>query len=228
MLKSTKYIAAAFVLLGFVACSKESDENYEKIEPIKVELPIGLYNLDKSHASLIFKVNHLGLSKYTASFKNFNAELELDPENPEKSKVNASIDPTSIETNYPEPEKLDFNLELQNDKWLDAVKFPKITFKSTAIKLTSATTADIKGDLSMHGFTQEIILHTTFNGGYAANAMDPSGSRVGFSAHGSLKRSDFGILFGIPEEGSNMGVSDEVEFIIEAEFTKQRKDNNVE
>lgn len=179
----------------------------------------GVYQLDKTHASLIFKVNHLGLSQYTARFTRFDSTLELDVKNPQKSRVTAEIDPASLETDYPNKD-LDFNAMLQGDKWLDAVKFPKITFRSTKVEITGENTARITGKLGLHGITKTVILDAKFNGGYGKMAMDPSGSRIGFSAHGVLKRADFDIAFGIPAAGSNIGVSDEVEFNIEAEYTK--------
>ena len=74
--------------------------------------------------------------------------------------------------------------------------------------------------ICLHGITAPITLETTFNGGYASFALDPSGSCIGFSARGSLMRSAFGIAFGIPAPGSTMGVGDAVEIIIEAEFTR--------
>ena len=66
-----------------------------------------------------------------------------------------------------------------------------------------------------------MTLEATFNGGYKPNAMDPMGARVGFSARGTLKRSDFGISYGIPAPGTTMGVGDEIEVTIESEFTKK-------
>jgi polyisoprenoid-binding protein YceI len=70
----------------------------------------------------------------------------------------------------------------------------------------------------LHGITLPVNWDATFNGGYAANPYDPKGARIGFSAHGVLKRSAFGMGFGIPAPGTTMGVSDDVDFTIEAEF----------
>lgn len=223
MTKSIRYILTSLFIFNLLSCSPKEEVKVEVL-PLKTELPSGIYKLDKSHGSLIFKVNHLGLSNYSMQFKRFDAELKFDNINPTLSNIAATIDPTSIETNYPDISKVDFNAELQNEKWLDVIKFPKITFTSNKIELTSETTARITGDLDLHGIVFPVVLDATFNGGYNSNPMDPSGSRIGFSAHGSLKRSDFGISFGIPENGSKMGVGDDVEFIIEAEFTKPLQD----
>jgi polyisoprenoid-binding protein YceI len=184
------------------------------------ELSAGTYKLDRSHASLIFRVNHMGLSRYNVRFKRFDAQLQLDPKNPAEASVTASVDPTSIETDYPDPKKINFNAVLQGSDWLNAKEFNNITFRSNKVELTGANTARIHGQLTMHGITLPLTLYTMFNGGYASNPMDPEGSRIGFSARGFLNRSDFGISYGIPVEGSNMGVGDVVEFAIEAEFVK--------
>src|SRR5690606_20201719 len=61
-------------------------------------VPAGAYTLDKAHASLIFKVNHLGFSNYTARFKRFDAKLQFDPANLPASKLTATVDVKSLET----------------------------------------------------------------------------------------------------------------------------------
>lgn len=182
-------------------------------------IPAGSYKIDRAHSSLIFRLNHMGFSNFTSRFKHIEADLQFDPARPEASQLTATVDANSLETDYPDPKKIDFNAMLKGDQWLDTKKFPQIVFKSTKITLTGKDTADIMGTLTMHGVTRPQLLQAKFNGGYAGIAgMDPN-ARIGFSAYGNLKRSDFGISFGIPAPGSNMGVSDNVEIIIESEFT---------
>jgi polyisoprenoid-binding protein YceI len=180
-------------------------------------VPAGAYTLDKAHASLIFRVNHIGFSNYTRRFKRFDAKLQFDPANMARSSVTVSVDATSLETDYPTPEKLDFNAELQNEQWLDTAKFPQMTFRSSKVEVTAPSTLKISGDLTLRGVTRPMVLDATYNGGYEGQPMDPH-ARIGFSAHGTLKRSDFGMTIGIPAPGTTMGVGDEVEVIIEAEF----------
>lgn len=179
------------------------------------EIPAGAYTLDTSHASLIFRVDHLGFSKYTSKFGTFDATLQFDPAKPEASKVSAKIDPNSLTLDNP-PEG--FTEKLRGKDWLNTKEFPKITFASTKVSVTGKNTADITGDLTLHGVTKPITLHTTFNGGYAGHPMDPR-ARIGFSANGTFKRSDFGITYGIPAPGTKMGVGDEVEVMLEVEFS---------
>jgi len=181
-------------------------------------VPAGAYTLDRAHASLIFRVNHLGFSNYTARFKRFDANLQFDPANLAASKVVASVDVDSLETDFPDPAKLDFNAVLKDSGWLDVARFPRMEFESRQIDVTGVNTLRIHGDLTLHGVTRPILLEATFNGGYAGHPMDPN-ARIGFSAQGTLKRSEFGIAYGIPAPGTTMGVSDEVNVVIEAEFT---------
>jgi polyisoprenoid-binding protein YceI len=178
-------------------------------------IPAGDYTLDPLHSTLIFSASHLGFSNYTAQFNKFSADLKLDPANPGAAVLNATVDPTSLQVPAPPSGFLD---ELKGDKWIDAAAFPQITFKSTSVAVTGKNAADVTGDLTLHGITKPITLQITYNGGYAGHVLEPS-ARIGFSAHGVFKRSDFGIDYGIPAPGTTMGVSDEVSVHIEAEFT---------
>jgi polyisoprenoid-binding protein YceI len=182
------------------------------------DIPAGVYKLDKAHASLIFRVNHMGFSNYTARFTRFDATLQLDPAKPTAAKLDATVDATSLETDFPTPEVLDFNAQLRGKDWLDAGTFPQMTYRSTKIEQTGKNTAKITGDLTLRGATRPVVLNAVFNGGYPGMEQDPN-ARIGFSVTGTLNRSDFGISYGIPPPGSRMGVSDAVEIIIEAEFT---------
>ena len=83
--------------------------------------------------------------------------------------------------------------------------------------VTGKNAADVTGDLTLHGITRPVTLKMTYNGGYAGHVYEPN-ARIGFSAQGVFKRSDFGIDYGVPEPGSSMGVSDEISVRIEAEF----------
>ncbi len=209
-------LAAACAPATTTAPPAESTAAAPAPAPIDVSaLPSGEYKLDKAHAALTFRVNHLGFSHYTAQFTRFDATLQLDPAHPEAATLTATIDPRSL--SLPNP-PTGFQAELLSANWLNAAQFPQMTFRSTAIEKTGPNTARVTGDFTLHGQTKPVTLDVTFNGGWPGMAMDPH-ARIGFSAHGTLNRSDYGIAFGIPPEGTNMGVSDAVEITIEAEFT---------
>ncbi|HEY9235418.1 MULTISPECIES: YceI family protein [Phenylobacterium] len=223
-------LAGALAALTLAACSPQTAEKKEAAAPpvekaaasgVRNTAPAGAYAIDLAHTSVTFRVSHLGLSRYTARFTGVDAKLNFDPANPSAMSVEATIDPKSIETDYPLDEP-DFDKQLTGPDWLDAARFPQITFRSTAVETTGPNTAKVTGDFTLRGVTKPVTLDVTFNGGYAATDMDPAGSRIGFSAQGAIKRSDFGLTAGIPAPGTNFGVGDEVEIFIETEFTQPR------
>jgi polyisoprenoid-binding protein YceI len=179
-------------------------------------VPPGDYKLDKAHATLIFRVNHLGFSNYTARFRQFDAQLRFDPRNLAATQLTATVDPRSIETDFPDP-GYNFNAELQGEQWLNAAKFPEIAFRTTRVEDLGNQAMRVHGELTMRGVTRPIVLDATYNGGYVGHPMDPQ-ARIGFSAQGALRRSEFGISGGIPQAGSNLGVGDRVAIVIETEF----------
>jgi polyisoprenoid-binding protein YceI len=184
------------------------------------DAPAGEYTLDPAHTSVNFRVSHLGLSHYTARFTKVGGKVAFDPANPAAQSVNATIDATSLQTNYPDPAKLDFDALVEKE-FLATAKHPTITFASTRVDVTGPQTARVTGDLTLNGVTRPVTLETTFNGGYKAGSMDPMGARIGFSGHGTFKRSDFGISYGLPAPGATFGVGDDVEVAIESEFTRK-------
>jgi polyisoprenoid-binding protein YceI len=180
--------------------------------------PAGPYYLDKAHTSVIFRVNHLGVSRYTARFSRVDGKLQFDPQHPTAMRVEATIDPTSLELNAPPAGFLD---HLMGKGWFEAAQFPQISFRSTKVTLAGPHVAKVTGELTLHGVTKPIVLDVTYNGGYPPNNFDPGGARIGFSAHGVLKRTSYGISTGVPAPGSKMGVGDDVEVMIETEFSSK-------
>jgi polyisoprenoid-binding protein YceI len=181
--------------------------------------PAGAYYMDKAHTSVTFKVSHLGFSHYTARFSREDGTLQFDPDHPEAMRVEATIDPTSLELNMP---PAGFHDQLMGKDWFAAAQFPQITFRSTKVTLTGPHAARVDGELTLHGVTHPVSLDVIYNGGWPPNAYDPGGARIGFSAHGVLKRTDFGMSSGVPAPGSTLGVSDEVDIAIETEFSSKR------
>jgi polyisoprenoid-binding protein YceI len=213
-------LAAAALILA--ACAPSTDKPAAgaaapaAIVPVETPSPAGLYRLDKTHASLIFKVDHIGFSNYTGQFRRFDATLQFDPKNPEAMTVAATIDATSLDIPSPPDGFLD---ELKGPAWLDAVGHPEMTFRSTKVTLTAPNAARVEGDLSFRGVTAPVVMDVVFNGGYAGfPPYDPNG-RIGFSAKGALQRSVFGMTTGVPTPAAPVGVGDIVSFEIDAEFT---------
>lgn len=183
--------------------------------PGKTAAPAGTYSLDKAHSTVVFRLSHMGFSRYTAGFEAVDGKLAFDPAHPAAMSVTATIDPKSLRLPMP---PAGFKDTLLGPNWLDAGKYPEITFRSTKVEPTGPNTARVTGDFTLHGVTKPVVLEATFNGGYPPNSFDPGGARIGFSGHGVIRRSDYGIAYGIPAPGTNMGVGDQIDVTIETEW----------
>ncbi|GAB2545086.1 YceI family protein [Rhodanobacter koreensis] len=209
--------SAVFALLGvYCAMSRAADSSAPPAMPPAIAPPAGVYQIDKAHASLQLRVSHLGFSTYTTRFSRFDATLTFDPNNIPASKLVATVDAASLEMDAAPKMCVDI---VQGPQFLDTKKFPKIVFRSGKIRMTGAKSFEISGTLDLHGITRPLVLTGTYNGGYAGIAnMDPH-ARIGFSAHGTFKRSDFGMGYGVPAPGTTMGVGDLIDMSIEVEFS---------
>jgi polyisoprenoid-binding protein YceI len=206
-----KRLVLASALLAAVATAADA----KTVKPVATDLPAGTYTTDPSHTTLLFRVDHLGFSHFTGRFTSIDTKLEGDPKHPEKAHLEVTVDPNSLALDNPPAGFLD---QLKGVDWFDTAKYPKMTFVSKKIELTAPNKARILGDFTFRGVTKPLTLLATFNGGYAGHPMDPH-ARIGFSAHGVLKRSDYGLSYGIPAPGTTMGVGDEVEIIVETELS---------
>ena len=167
----------------------------------------GHYTIDKSHAKIVFSINHLGFSTYYGNLNDFAGSLDLDPAVPAKSALSVTINVAGIVTTNRALDK-----KLKSDAFFDVAKFPEATFKSTAIEVTGEGTGKLTGDLSLHGVTKPVTLDVTFNG-----SGTPPMTKIyvaGFDAVGTLKRSDFGIKNFVPLVG------DDVKLLISCEFDR--------
>ena len=178
--------------------------------------PAGAYKLDPAHASLVLRASHMGLSTYTTRFSRFDSQLTFDPRNIPASKMVTTIDASSFQMDAAPQMCLDI---MKGPQMLDTAKFPQILYKSERVRMTGPKSMEISGTLTLHGVTRPVVLAAVYNAGYSGiPGMEPQ-ARVGFSAHGSFKRSDFGIAYGVPAPGTTVGVGDLIDFSIEAEFT---------
>lgn len=168
--------------------------------------PSGHYALEKNHASITFKVLHMGYAYYTMRFNDFDANLDVDAKAPEKSKVDVTIQAKSLDANNPK-----LTEHVGTADFLDYAKYPTITFKSTGIEKTGDHTAKITGDMTIHGVTKPVVLDATFNGGSLHPMMKQYD--LGFSATTTIKRSDFGVSGFIPLVGDDIQVAIETEFL---------------
>jgi polyisoprenoid-binding protein YceI len=207
--------AAAFTL---AACNPPAETPATtEAPPVEVNAPSGEYALDPHHSTVTIRAQHFGLAHYTLRFNNVSGTLNFNAENPAQSTIQATVDVTSLDTPYSGAR--DFDAELQNSSWLDSASFATATFASTGVEQTGPNTARVTGDLTLKGQTHPLTLDVTYAGSHSPHPMGMQTSSIGFSARGTIQRSQFGINELIPRAG-NDGVSDAVEIIIEAEFTR--------
>lgn len=183
--------------------------------PAAAPVPKGAYELDKGHTSLLFRVSHLGFSAFTGRFTRYEAQLDFDPAKLADSSVSVTIDPKSITSDNAPDGFID---ALTGEQVLNTAKYPEMKFTSRSIEAGSDGTFRIRGELTLHGVTRPLTLEARYNGGYASHPYEPK-ARVGFSARGKFKRSDFGVSYGVPAPGTTFGVGDEIEVQLETEFS---------
>jgi polyisoprenoid-binding protein YceI len=178
------------------------------------DMPEGVYTLDLSHASVVWKVSHLGLSNYVARFADFDAAIDYDSSDITKSTVTVKINPMSIQTAYPNAKEKDFNNILATDKnWFNAAEFASIDFVSTSIEMTGEKTAVMQGNLTFLGLSRTVSLDVKFNGAMLKQPFNGKPT-MGFSATTMIKRTNWGM----DKYAPNIG--DDVEVLIEGEFVK--------
>lgn len=175
------------------------------------------YLVDKPHTQIIFFADHLGFTKSSGKFLDYSGEIEWNKADPEKSSVNVTIQVASLDMG-----DKTWDEHLESDKFFDAAKYPTMVFKSTSIHKTGDKTADITGDLTLHGVTKPVVLSARLNNEGKHPMMDRM--EAGFSATAHLKRSDFGMSTYVPMIGDDVELRLEVE-AYKADPTKQGTGN---
>lgn len=153
--------------------------------------PAGLYRLDPGHASVTWRVSHLGMSMYTARFDRVSADLTFNPTDLAASSVTVVIDAASVSTGHRNADgEAAFDTKVANEA-LRAATNPQIRFQSTAVVRTGPTTGQITGDLTLNGQTRPVTLEASFYG-HRANIFTGR-HMMGFSARTTIKRSEWGV-----------------------------------
>jgi polyisoprenoid-binding protein YceI len=149
----------------------------------------GTYTMDQNHMGIIAHVSHLGFSVSVFRFGAAKATLDWDAKDHAKSKLSATVDTSSIETNVP-----GFADELQGDDYLAVKKFPTATFVSTAFHQTDATHGDVEGTFTLRGVTKPATFHVSLVGAGPGFAGGPQmGQVIGIHAEMSFNGADFGL-----------------------------------
>jgi polyisoprenoid-binding protein YceI len=182
------------------------------IDPTVAEMGLaqGRWTLDAHHSAVSFSIRHLGLSRVRGRFERFAATLDVGG-SPDETRISATIDMASVNTGQP-----DRDAHLRSTDFFSVEQHPEMRFISTA--LTGAAEAwQLTGDLTLNGRTHPVTLAVEFNG---AETFPGDGKQhVGFSAAGTLRRSMYGIEFGLmPLGAGKLALGDEVQVELEIQF----------
>lgn len=164
------------------------------------------YIFDAAHTQVFFSTEHMGVSHPMGRFMKIEGGYDFNPAAVEASTVNVTIDANSLEMNSEA-----WNKHMKSADFFNTEKFPTITFKSTKIEKTGDKTGKLTGDLTLLGVTKPVVLDVTYNG-EGQNPMNKN-MLTGFNAVAKIKRSDFGMNYGIPMVGDEATITINVEGI---------------
>jgi polyisoprenoid-binding protein YceI len=176
-------------------------------------MSMGDWKIDENHSGIYFSVRHLVIAKVQGQFRRWSAEITADESDLTKSQLSVAIEAASLDTGLSQRDA-----HLGSPAFFDAQTFPHLTFRSRRIERTSMDTYRMVGDLTIREVTKEIALEVE-HGGFI---QDPWGARRGgFTARGSINRSDFGMQWNQALEAGGVAVSDRVEIALEIEAVAQ-------
>lgn len=172
------------------------------------------WQFDPYHTQIEFSAKHLGMMTVRGTFLDFTATGYIDPDHPEASSVDITIQSASIRTHNPQRDN-----DLRSSNFLEADKYPTMTFKSTKIESAGPDRYKVTGDLTIKGTTRPVTLSVLKYGEFNDPTM--MGHRIAYSAEGKINRKDFGMTFNAMLDGKWV-VSDEIQIQIEGEFVEQK------
>jgi len=173
--------------------------------------PISKWVVDPENSSVSFVCKHV-LSNVRGMFAQPAGTITLDDTTVANSKIDATIQVGSITTGVEERDT-----HLKGADFFDASKHPTITFASTSVTKSNATSYAVTGDLTMHGVTKPLTLAVTAS----APFMHAAGIRRGIEATTSVNRKDFGLKWEFPGEAPGVVVGDTIQITIDAELMLQ-------
>ena len=166
------------------------------------------FDVAGAHVYAGFQISHLGFSTMHGRFDKLDGSIQYDAANPSASKVNVVIQTASVNTHHAQRDG-----HLKSPDFFNAGEFPEITFVSTKVTPGADGLAKVTGDLTMLGVTKSVTLDAKLiNVGPHPFNKKPIAA---WSARGTIKRSDFGIKYGLPVIG------DEVTLLLDIEANKQ-------
>lgn len=172
------------------------------------------YTIDAGHSTVQFSVRHLAIANVKGVFQKFSGQVVWDAANPAAARLEATVDVNSIDTRQAKRDA-----HLKSADFLDAAKFPSMTFQSRTVKKTPAG-LEMTGDLTLHGVTKAVTFAVEGPTGEIRDQM--GGRRMGATATAKINRKEFGLNYNALLETGGMVVGEEVTITIEAELVRQK------
>jgi polyisoprenoid-binding protein YceI len=175
-------------------------------------IPTGTWSVDPAHSKVSFAVKHMGIATVRGEFTEFEGTLEIGSDL-SSAKAFGTVKAHSVNTNEPQRDE-----HLRSADFFDAAQYPELRFESTQIEALDDEEFRITGQLTIHGVTNEIVLHADVQG----TDVDPWGNdRVGLEVTGQLSRGDYGMQFNQVLGSGNMLVADKVKLSLDISAVKQ-------
>jgi polyisoprenoid-binding protein YceI len=169
--------------------------------------------VDPSHSSIEFSVKHMMIAKVRGAFKEYSASIEADPNDLTTANIDFNVALASVDTRSEDRDN-----HLRSADFFDVENTPNMTFKSTKIVRTGEGEYELTGDLNLHGVTRSETFAVTFEG----QGKDPWGNeKAGFSAEGSIKRSDYNLTWNAALETGGVLVGDQIKIFLEIQAAKE-------
>ena len=175
---------------------------------------MGNWQLDPYHTQVEFAAKHLGMMTVRGHFAEVSSVADIDPDHPEASSVEVTIQTGSIRTHNETRDN-----DLRSSNFLEVDKFPTIVFKSTSVEPSGQDQYAMTGDLTIKGNTRTVVLRVLKYGEFNDPMM---GHRIAYSAQGQINRKEFGLSFNMMLDGKFV-VSDEIQIMIEGELVEQKE-----
>ena len=169
----------------------------------------GTWTIDAAHTLVEFSVRHMTVARVTGRFAAVSGEVKVPDGDPLSATVSVSIDVTSVSSGHPKRDEL-----IRSADFLDAGRFPVITFTSEPADRGADGQWRIPGVLTIKGASQPATLYATFGGVISHRGA----TRAGFSATTTINRKDFGVSFGALLDSGGAVVSDAVTISLEVEL----------
>ncbi len=174
------------------------------------------WQIDPAHSLIEFKVRHMMISNVRGRFEKFTGTIDFDPEKPEQTSVDITIDAASINT-FEEQR----DAHLRSADFLDVENYPELTFRSKRVEVIDDHHAKLYGDLTIRGKAREVQLDVEHSG----VAKSPWGSySAGFTAQTTINRKDWGLEWNQVLETGGVLVGEEIRINIELELIRQEQE----